>query len=270
MDERQIKVVEERDLKEIGTLSPEGWGDISYSFENYLRWDFAHPFKIMRGSQIAALGCLILHETSAWIAHIIVKEEYRKQGLGGVMVKDLLDLSQGYDRRSVSLIATDLGRPVYEKQGFRPQSTYICLQGNAGNGFKEKDCPYIVSLNDADLPELLRLDEELSGEKRGKLILAHLDGALVYKKEGCISGMYLPALGQGLILAKYGDAGNSLLERAMEHRDLFCFPEENMEAVAFLKDRGFEQLHTATRMTWGIPCDVKLRHIYGRIGGNLG
>lgn len=220
---------------------------------------------------------MILHDASAWLAHIIVKEECRKQGLGSMMVGELLRLCQTHKREIVSLIATDLGRPVYEKHGFVMQSSYVCLQENkdlqnksSQNKTIQNNNPYIVSPSESDIPELLRLDEELSGEQRSKLLLLHLEGAFQYKKDGCIRGMFLPSLGQGMILAKDAEAGTALLSLVTRERDMFCFPEENKNGIVFLENKGFEKIHTVTRMIWGKSYPVELECIYARIGGNLG
>ncbi len=65
---------------------------------------------------------------TAWLAHIIVDPEYRKRGIGSLIVCQLLDFLKNSGCETVSLIATELGYSVYKKAGFVEQTEYAFFE----------------------------------------------------------------------------------------------------------------------------------------------
>lgn len=107
------------DLIEIRELQPEGWPDIVPEFEFYIRKGFCHPLKAIDKGSIVGAGASILFSRTAWLAHIIVRKEHRKRGIGYKITQKLLNDQRVRSTGTVLLIATEPGRPVYEKAGFQ-------------------------------------------------------------------------------------------------------------------------------------------------------
>lgn len=69
-----------QDIPLTRSLQPEGWGDITLSLIEYCLQTSCKPIKVVDQNKIVGVGTLILHEKSAWLAHIIVNGSYRGRG----------------------------------------------------------------------------------------------------------------------------------------------------------------------------------------------
>src|SRR3954454_23120960 len=75
---------------------------------------------VKRAGELVGQGALGLFEASASIAKMVVAPSAQRQGIGAQILDALLGEA---DRRSlgrVGLVATPLGRPLYESRGFTP------------------------------------------------------------------------------------------------------------------------------------------------------
>ncbi|HLS95206.1 MAG TPA: GNAT family N-acetyltransferase [Sphingobacterium sp.] len=259
-----------QDLPFTRHLQPEGWGDITLSLMEYCLQPFCSPVKVVYGNNIVAVGAAILHENSAWLGHIIVDETYRGQGIGFNIVKHLLNSAIENGASSINLIATDLGAPVYKKAGFRIVGSYQSLKRE--RLWLQQSLPdQLQPSSPAFYEQILKLDQEISGENRRELIHSHLKQAVIFEHGGCVEGYYLPKLGQGPIYAVTERAGLALMELKYSTIDTAILPVDNAAGVQFLIKKGFEIQHTtAIRMTYGDDTQWHPDKIFSRIGGNYG
>jgi predicted GNAT family acetyltransferase len=258
-----------QELDSLGPLQPEGWGDIVPSFKFYLESPFCFPVKTSVNKKIAGIGAAIILEGTAWLAHIIVSPENRKQGIGSEITSHLLDLARERGCKTVSLIATELGRPVYQKVGFADQEEYV---------FYERETP----LADRKIPEnisgfreehragILELDRILSGEVRGCLLAPKMDGAYVHLSKGRVDGYYLPDLGEGLVMADNERSGLDLLRLKLSRSNRNVLPAGNLPGMNLMLENGFKETKRATRMVRGQRFPWQPDKMFGRIAGNLG
>ena len=268
LDEQyEIKEIVFEDIQELRSLTPEGWGDIGNHFKDYFSWGCTKPIKIEVNHKIVAVGCAIFHQDTAWLGHIIVKEEYRRRGFGAKIVKALLEYCRTYGVSTISLVASRMGEPLYTGFGFEKVGTYIYLKGKP---IVTQQHQNICKATTNDFNEIMTLDEYISGEKRGQIIGKYLEGSYLYKEDGVIKGVFSPLLGQGQIIATEKEAGLALLDVALSLKEEFAVPEENSDALNYLKEKGFVPFSKGTRMSLGNKCRVKMEQIYNRIGGNLG
>jgi ribosomal protein S18 acetylase RimI-like enzyme len=258
------------DLGEIRHLQPEGWPDIVKDFKFYLDADFCLPVKKVLGKRIIGVGAAIVLGDSAWIAHIIVDSGFRKRGIGFSIVEELMKKLQGFSIRSYLLIATEMGKSLYERAGFKAISEYAYFQReipwnnqtNSGNVFPCETAFY---------SEILELDRKISGEKRGGLLMDHLPASKVYIHHNSVSGAYFPELGEGLIIANTLTAGIELMKVKYATRDKAVLPENNEAGISFLEQHGFTRTPAkGTRMVLGEGVKWEPAKIFSRIGGNLG
>jgi len=259
-----------QDLPYARRLQPDGWGDITTHLMEYCLQSFCKPIKVVDGDSIAGVGSLILHESSAWLGHIIVDKSYRGQGIGYTMVKYLVDVAIKSGSSSINLIATDLGAPVYKKVGFRTVGTYVSFKRE--HDFTPKSLSNQMQLaTSAHYEQILKLDQEISGENRRELIEDHLKRAVIFEQEGSLEGYYFPQLGQGPIYAKTKRAGLGLMNLKYSTIDTAVLPTDNTAGIQFLVRNGFEpQNTTAIRMTYGAETLWHPNLIFSRIGGNYG
>lgn len=262
-------IITEEDLKFLSTLQPQGWNNISDAFKFYVESPFCHPIKAMAGESISGVGAAIVFEGTAWLAHIIVHQEHRNRGIGRAIVDRLMEIAKEKGCKTVSLIATELGRPVYLKAGFVDQNDYVFFKREQAK--PEKPFPQGVSeLGPDDRGRVLEMDRKLSGEWRQALFEGKWEGALVHRGSDGVDGYYIPALGEGLVMAENDRAGLALLGVKMAGSVKIVLPAENVAGIAFLKDNGFVEASRSKRMVWGPPFPWRPERLYHRIAGNVG
>jgi len=265
----KFETISDSDLAVIGEFQPEGWSDILPNIQFYIQSSFCHPVKIVIDGQIAGIGAAIVFHHTGWMAHIIVKPEYRNRGFGSMMVKELLRILERENVETCSLIATELGKPVYLKAGFRQIAEYT---------FLERESPWtIVSASSNVVPfeekysaAIFELDKFISGEERSALLAPQVVNSFLYVKNGDLLGFYLPEMKEGLIYAKTDEAGIELMSLKYAWVDKAVLPSENRAGITFLKQKGFAEVRKASRMTIGKEFVWKPQMMFGRIGGNLG
>ena len=256
------------DLESIPGLQPEGWGDITSSIRFYTRSTFCFPIKVIVGDEIAGIGTAIIHHSVAWLAHIIVKPEFRKRGIGRSITEALLKSPEVKKCETVYLIATDLGAPVYEKVGFETETEYLYFKD-----VKIENSPVtsknIYPYEARFKSQVTEMDKANSSEDREFHLEPHLGNGYFYAP-GQIEGFYLPTFGDGLIIANNPSAGIELLKLHLQSNNRTAFPKDNFAATNYLYEKGYKEFSTGKRMRIGKRRNVRLAHIYNRIGGNLG
>jgi GNAT superfamily N-acetyltransferase len=110
----------------------------------------------------------------ASVGMMLVATRYARRGLGRALMEHLLAEA---GQATVTLFATDLGRPLYEKLGFRPVRRSVSFvgafrPGRAGPGLAAE---VLRPAAEADLPSILTLDKAAFGADRGR-VLTRLPG----------------------------------------------------------------------------------------------
>jgi len=258
------------DLNEIRKLQPEGWNDIVPEYELYVRNKFCFPKKAMLDKKMIGVGTLIVFDSTAWLAHIIVDKNHRNNRIGFQITEKLINDGKDKSAETLLLIATELGFPVYKKLGFSAISAYSFLTRDK----PRRDyllSPKIFPFEDSFELKIYELDEKISGENRRRLLKDFLKNALIYIEDSSLLGFYLPDLGEGLILASTTEAGLELMKIKYSKADKAVLPGQNHAGADFLKQNGFTLSDTkGTRMILGKEIEWKPAEIYSRIGGNYG
>lgn len=256
-------------LSSLARFQPEGWPDIVPAFKFYLEAPFCFPVRAVSGRRTLGVGAAVNLGQTAWLAHIIVSREQRQRGIGTMIVSELLRWCEEQQCRTVFLIATDIGYPLYKKFGFRDQTRYLF--------FEKKELPGIPEQRKAldliapgDHEAILELDREVSGEDRRPLLAGHLERGFVVRSAGKISGYYLPSLGEGLVAARDQESGRSLLSLRCRDAARAVLPEENGTGAGFLESLGYRETRCAWRMVLGPERPWRPDLLFNRIGGNVG
>jgi GNAT superfamily N-acetyltransferase len=266
----QFRDITYDDLGEIRNLQPENWPDIIPEFEYYIRKEFCYPTKVIFNNKIVGVGTIIVFGSTAWLAHIIVDKNHRNIGIGSQITEKLINDGNGRSVKSLLLIATELGLPIYKKAGFRILSEYQYL--NRDKPWRNFSLnPNIQPYEEGFNLKIFELDEKISGENRKSLLRDYLDNTLVYIQDSSVSGFYMPDLGEGLIYASTAEAGLELMKIKYSKVNRAVLPGENHPGTNFLRQNGFTLLETkGTRMILGQDIDWIPEHVYSRSGGNFG
>ena len=265
----KIESLTQADINFLIDLQPPGWGNLLPVFDFYTQSDFCFPMKITVNDKIAGIGTAIIHQDTSWLAHIIVREENRNNGIGKLITQTLVEFSQSKKCSTINLIATELGAPVYEKVGFVNETEYIFFKdikpSQAWTIAEE-----VKPITETYLERIVQLDRQVSLEDRSFYIFKYKGDGFVYEHDNVVSGFYLPGFGEGLIVANNKTAGLELMKLRLQTKDSAAFPIENTDASAFLHSLGYKEFKKAKRMRLGDRKEWLRTGIYNRIGGNLG
>ncbi len=259
-----------KDIVHIPELQPDGWSDITNDITGYITNDFCFPYKAVINDRIVGMGALIIFGKTGWLAHVIVKNDYRNQGIGFAIVNDLLNIMKSKGVESVQLIATKMGESVYLKRGFRITSEYgeFRTETTISNEYIN---PNIIKTPNKYYNELYNLDRQVTGENRELLIKMYLANSYVYVKNNMLSGYYLPDLGEGTIVADHPATGIEFMKSKYTGISKAVVPYENIHATGFLLNKGFKDMGIkGKRMILGKEVRWDPMGIFSRIGGNYG
>jgi GNAT superfamily N-acetyltransferase len=250
-------------------LQPEGWDNIMEKFAFYAKSDFCYPVKVREKNKIIGIGSTIVHGDTAWLGHIIVHPEKRNLGIGKMITERLLEISVAKKCKTVNLIATELGEPVYRKFGFETETEYLFFKDIPLDG-ADSISENIIPFSSEYLNDLIALDQKISDESRGEHISGHLAEGYIFLENNEVQGYYLPTFGDGMIGAASEKAGTGLLKFRLAGKERACFPVDNSAATSFFYSKNCREYRRAKRMRLGEKKKWIPENIYNRIGGNLG
>ncbi len=218
--------------------------------------------------RVVATSVATRYAHTGWIGHVFVRPDLRGQGLGTRMTSVALDVLQRAGCDTILLAATDLGRPIYERLGFKVESSYHELRGTALPKTVEL-APYRPLLP-SDRAALLALDRQVSGDDRGPILARFEDFAWGVSRNGSLAGgaVARPTLAGAAVPLPWGGAWAALLPGAggaetaalvnlirtagsVGQEVIVYPPDENQLALDLLRDSGFEELRTVPRMVLG-------------------
>jgi GNAT superfamily N-acetyltransferase len=257
------------DLPSLGELQPPGWRDITLAFDYYLSEAHCRPVKVVSDGRMVAVGCAITFRETGWIGHIIVHPEFRRRRIGMTVVNDSIEFLRASGCDTISLVATEDGYPVYLKAGFVPQTEYVFFE-RPEPPVSVPIPPDLRRIADSDMTEILRIDQEVTGEDRRALYAEVSPETLVCLDADTISGFYRPDLGEGFVAALNADAGRRLFAARIAGSSRVALPVENTDGIDQAGRAGFSEKRRSVRMVLGPPFGWRPECIYSRIGGNLG
>ncbi|MGE6549493.1 GNAT family N-acetyltransferase [Bacillus mycoides] len=159
-------------------LSREKTEDI-VALSSYIGWDYNREeietifnsgivYGVVNGREelIASAAIILYGETLASIGMVIVHPDYKGRGIGKAITDSCVKSVS--TQTPIMLIATDEGKPLYEKLGFRAVSyvsKYICNSYNANYHCVGNE-EYIVNYEERDLEGIIQIDEGAFGTNR--------------------------------------------------------------------------------------------------------
>ena len=270
----EIKIVPllQEDLNSFSELTPDGWGDITLVYQLHYGQAYFFPIKLIHKKKIIGVAELILNKNTGWLGNIVVSKTYRNNGLGRVLTQRLVEMAKAKKCKSIYLLATPLGKSVYEKLGFIENGKYLFFK-TTEKSITEYFSNNIITYHPKYKNEILQLDREANGEDRSEVLALHLEDVLIYKQEGeeKINGFFFPTLANGLIICNNQHAGLELIKkREAMGNNTIALPEACTETIRFLQQRNYKEYRQATFMHIGAMKIWKPQMIYSRIGGYLG
>lgn len=191
---------------------------------------------------------------SGWIGAVGVRPAARRRGIARTLTEAAIAWLGERGAATVSLYATDLGRPLYERLGFVAEGNTVAWRGTA-----RAPVPLdgIRPLTEADREAVMAIDREATGEERSVVLgaLAPLDGWAATSEDGALGGVALRTPWGTAFPVTATDAhhGLALLGTivAPPHGGTLIVPESNAAAADAVRDWGLSRLNEAVRMRLG-------------------
>jgi predicted N-acetyltransferase YhbS len=209
-----------------------------------------------RDGRLVGTGAAVGFGATGWIGGVAVAGEARGAGLGRALTEAAI-AALG-PRETLLLLATDAGRPIYERLGFEGEGRYRVFTAPAsapsGGGA-------LRALTPGDRAAVLALDARVTGEDRALAVDAGLSGGLATPDLSAVA--LRPPWPARPILAPDPEDGAALLAAVLEPGLRLAVPEANAVAVAALVAHGAREREGVTRMRRGAPVNWRPTELWG-------
>jgi GNAT superfamily N-acetyltransferase len=237
------------------------WGERDAFFRYAVEQPFVRPVLAERDGEIVGTGVASAHGAVGWVGTIFVAESERGHGLGRALTEATMAELQHLGCETQVLVATDMGRPVYERLGFATRTFYRTfeLEGRLAADGDEPDGG-VRRFTASDLDDAAELDARATGEERRGVLaaMADVEGGLALRSpDGAFEGFVLRApWGGGATVAASIDAALRLLDARRlragpDHLVRVGTPLENTAGMKGLEAAGWRPTWTARRMELG-------------------
>ena len=252
-----------------------GWAPRLALVEFYGRRDDSALFVAEVEGKIAGCGgATVFPGTPAtgWVHCIVVRPEHRRAGLGRWLTEAAIEWLRGRSAATVLLLATDAGRPIYQRLGFTAGERYGSFSSPTAGGAVGAE---IRPMTTDDLPEVRALDRAATGEDRAGFIESLVTSGWVTTRAGAIDAFHLACpWGGGPSVARDVVSGCEMIDLARRlppasSRGL-GLPLANAAAVKHLAGLGVTAGSSVTRMWLGTPPSWRPDMIFGVFNFGVG
>ena len=249
-----------------------GWSHTLADWERLITWGGRGCFCIARREHLLATAVTVGYgHDRAWIGMVIVHPDHRRKGLGTQITRAAMEYLQQQHVERILLDASEMGRPLYEKLGFRTLYSVEIWEGRASRYLGSR----ASTLRQADLPAIIAMDADVFGVSRARIIrrlvqdFPHL--GWVDKQRGQIEGFLLAQtsgehavhLGPWIHRSPWG--AEKLLRTALDaligKQVRVDIPDRNTQATVFAHNYDLRYQRHCTRMIYGdAPAPPEIIH----------
>ena len=253
------------------------WGDRRSYLDFATRHPETHPFVAEAEGEVIGTGVLTINGSVGWIGTIWVEPAWRRRGVGMALTQATIDTAETAGCRTLLLVATEAGRPLYEKIGFEVQTWHRILEA-PGLGDEAID-RHIRRFEAADLPALAELSTLATGEDRTHLLKAFASpetANCLIRDRGELGGFVVRApWGGGSTIAPHLEDAEAILHarrvgRGPEQRVRAGLVVENSAGLERLLATGWTDSWGAPRLIRGDPLQWQPDAIWGQFNHALG
>ena len=256
------------------------FGDRRAWFEFTLRSEACFPVVADVDDEVVGTGVATVNGPVAWVGTIWVKRTHRRHGLGTALTDAVIDAATAAGARTLVLVATDRGQPLYERMGFDVQTWYRTFEAPGTGGATDADAPAAVrAFAPSDLPEMIALDRTATGEDRADVLaaLARPEATRVLLgDDGAVRGFVArgPWGGGATVAPRLDDAMTILDARrranAPDKRVRCGILLENEAGAEALEAAGWREAWRAPRLIRGEPMHWHPEHLWGQFNHAMG
>lgn len=265
----------------VAAILADHWGDRRAWFAFALRSTACRAVvAVDEDDAVVGTGVTTINGPVGWIGTIWVAPAYRRRGLGHALTEATIDAADAAGCRTLVLVATDRGRPLYEGLGFEVQTWYRTMEAP---GLDEvtagvPDGDPIRPFRAGDLDAIAVLDREATGEDRRGVIaeLAAADSTRVLAGDDGVAGFVAraPWGGGATVAPRIEDALAILRARRITSgpgKRVRCgILLENAAGADALEADGWTEAWRAPRLIRGEPLDWHPEHIWGQFNHAMG
>lgn len=251
-----------------------GWNQTAEDWQRLIDLSPEGCLAIDVGGELAATATLVCYGRKlGWIGMVLTKRQHRGRGLARHLLTEALDLADRMRIATVKLDATQDGKPIYEKFGFRPEHA---VERWSRPGSSKTSTLASNALGKAPLTEECRNADCLAfGADRKQLLenLAHENTLMAIGTSYLLARPGRQSAYLGPCVSNSPKTARALIERALLRSasnwawDLF---PDNTSAVKIARELGFTPSRHLLRMGRGQDLCTKNEHIYAIAGFELG
>lgn len=255
-----VDALRDRDLDGALRLSTQaGWNQLAADWQRIL--DLCPDGCLagrMDGTLVATATVASFGAVAQWIGMVLVDESMRGRGLGSAMFSTVIDRARSRGGDAIGLDATDLGRPVYLKQGFADVAPIDRWSGVLRESGPSEG---LESVDRSTFDEVAALDRAACGADRGPFLLhlMHEPGVFGVTAPGAGFAFLRPGrrFGHvGPVVASDDEVCSRLLSRIArlsEGTPVLLDALRTPASTARLERHGLTVQRRLTRMTFGRP-----------------
>ena len=254
------------------------WGDRRLYLDFVVDHRESRPFVAEADGVVVGTGVVTLNGPVAWIGTIFVDPAWRRRGVGVELTHATIDAADAAGCRTLVLVATAAGRPLYERLGFEVQTWYRILEAPGLPSTTPVDSR-IRAFEPNDLPAMAALDATATGEDRAHLLSAFAATAttrVLDTGDGALGGFVVRApWGGGATIAPAADDAEAILHaRRVAHGPdghlRAGVVSENEAGLERLMAGGWAEAWRAPRLIRGDPLTWDPDAIWGQFNHALG
>ncbi|MFL0490069.1 GNAT family N-acetyltransferase [Bacillus sp. AFS054943] len=169
--EMRVERIRKEKIEDIVALSSYiGWDYNTEEIETIFNSGIVYGVWNEKEELIASAAIILYGENLASIGMVIVHPDYKGRGIGKIITDACIKSVSAHT--PIMLIATDEGKPLYEKLGFRAVSyvsKYICNSYNTNHKCAGNE-EYMMDYKEGDLEEIIKIDECAFGTNRKEFL----------------------------------------------------------------------------------------------------
>lgn len=253
------------------------WGDRTVFLDWAVGAPSCDPIVAEDDGRILGTGVATAYGPVGWVGTIFVDPEHRGQGLGRALTQAVVERLEARGCRTLLLIASDYGRPLYEREGFSVQTVHrrFAAPGSPPRPDDEQVRPFRPEM----LSGILSLDADANGVDREPVIraLATVDSTRVaVGPDGSVRGFLLRGpWGGGALVAPDPDDAVRLLDwrrrrAGPDGKVATGLPALNLAGRERLVAEGWSEEPGGTRMIRGEALAWRPEAVWGQLNGALG
>jgi len=239
------------------------WNMAVEDFEFTMKLEPQGSFALFHGSERLGICTSVSFGRVGWFGNLIVKEGYRREGAGSLLVRHVIDYLKNKGVETIGLYAYPHLISFYKRFGFELDIDFSVLQGKAGLLPTEGT---VRKAKQQDVPEVIDFDSQCFGANRKKLLEPILlgTGNLCYistENDGIVG--YVAAKVYGTMAevgplvchVNHAEAAVVLLKTILSRLNglavSMCIPKKEAALVNMLSKAGFREDFGVVRMFLG-------------------